>query len=172
MDFRDVKEFIKDSLKYVITLFVVIIMVVYVVSLQQIIGPSMEPKYYSEDVVIVDKLLYKFVDIKRNDIISFSNNESKYLIKRIIGLPGEKIEYKDNYLYIDDVKYKETVINEDVVTNDFTLKEISGYDVIPNDMYLVLGDNRGDSKDSRQFGLISKDDIIGRIIIRVWPLKR
>ncbi|MDD2435794.1 MAG: signal peptidase I, partial [Bacilli bacterium] len=95
---------------------------------------------------------------------------SKYLIKRVIGLPGEKIEYKDNILYIDDEAYQEK-ITDDLITDDFSLQDM-GHEVIPEDMYLVFGDNRGDSLDSRSFGLIKKDDIIGKPFVRIWPLNQ
>ena len=91
------------------------------------------------------------------------------MIKRVVGLPGDYIEYKDNYLYVNGVKYKESFIN-DVITEDFNLKEL-GYDKIPDGMYLVLGDNRENSRDSRNYGLIKKDQIIGKTWARIWPIK-
>lgn len=171
MDFRGIIEFFRDIFKYIIVIIVVFVLVLYVVTLQQVVGPSMNPNYHDGDVLVLSKIHYKIFSIKRNDVISFSYKNTKYLIKRVIGLPGETIEYKDNILYINGVSYKETIV-DDLVTEDFTLKDISGYDVIPDNMYLVLGDNRGDSIDSRIIGLIDKSDIIGKAIFQVWPIAR
>lgn len=172
MDFRDIKEFFKDTSKYIITILIVLVIVLYVVSLQQVIGPSMSNTLLDGDVVIIDKLSYKFTNPKRNDIISFEYAETKYLIKRIIGLPGEHVSYIDGILYINGQSYKEDG-NKNEVTMDFDIK-ILGFDVIPEDMYLVLGDNRINSLDSRskKVGLINKEDIIGKARVKIWPLNK
>lgn len=173
MDWLEIKEFIKDTLKYIILIVVVLVLALYVVSLQQVVGPSMSSTLESGDVVILDKISYRFKDIKRGDIASLYYADTKYLIKRVVGLPGENIEFKDSTLYINGVPYKENYLPEGVITEDFSLSSL-GYDVIPDDMYLVLGDNRGDSLDSRdaKVGLIKKDDIIGQVRLQIWPLNK
>ena len=170
MDFREITEFFKDTLKYLIVIVVVLLIVLYVVTLQQVVGPSMQPTLNEGDVLILNKFHYYLFDVKRNDVVSLKYDGSKYLIKRVIGLPGESIYYKDNILYINGNPYKENIV-EGLVTEDFDLKDL-GYDKIPDDMYLVLGDNRGNSLDSRnkEVGLIKKEDIIGKVFIRIWPL--
>lgn len=170
MDWLDIKEFLKDSAKYILTIIAVLFIVIYVVSVQQIMGPSMKPTLNNGDIVLLNKFQYRLFDIKRNQIIALNYKDTKYMVKRVIGLPGEKIEFKDNTLYINDKAYTEPFI-KNVKTNDFSLKDI-GYDVIPDDMYLVLGDNRENSMDGRDFGLISKKDIIGKASIRIWPLNK
>ncbi len=170
MDWLEIKEFLKDSAKYILTIIAVLFIVVYVVSVQQIMGPSMQPTLNNGDIVLLNKFQYRLFDVKRNQIIALNYKDTKYMVKRVIGLPGEKIEFKDNTLYINDKPYTEPFI-KDVKTDDFTLKDI-GYDVIPKDMYLVLGDNRENSMDGRDYGLISKKDIIGKASIRIWPLNR
>lgn len=170
MDFREIKEFFKDTLKYIIVIIIVLIIVLYVVTLQQVVGPSMQPTLNEGDVLILNKFQYYLFDVKRNDVVALKYDGSKYLIKRVIGLPGESIYYKDNTLYINGNPYKENIV-EGLVTEDFDLKD-NGYEVIPDDMYFVLGDNRGDSLDSRskEVGLIKKEDIIGKVFIRIWPI--
>lgn len=170
MDWLEIKEFIKDSIKYILTIIAVLFVIVYVVSVQQIVGPSMSPTLKSGDIVLLNKFEYRFLKIKRNQVVVLNYKETKYMVKRIIGLPGEKIEYKDNTLYINDKPYNEPFI-KDVFTEDFSLKDL-GYEIIPKDKYLVLGDNRENSTDSRNFGLVSKKDIIGKTIIRFWPLNK
>jgi len=167
MDFRDITEFIKDTSQYILIVIIVLLLFIFVVGLNQVIGPSMEPNLYEDDIVIVNKLLYRFKDINRNDVVIIKQNE-KYMIKRIIGLPNEYIEYKDGYLYVDGNSYKESF--ETTETDDFNLKDIdASLDKIPEDMYLVLGDNRMNSSDSRSFGLIEKEQIVGKAWIKIWP---
>lgn len=170
MDWLSIKEFLKDSLKYILTIVIVLVIVIYVASVQQIIGPSMQPTLNNGDVVLLNKFQYRLFDVKRNQIVALNYEDTKYMVKRVIGLPGEKIEYKNNTLYINDKPYKETFL-KDVITNDFSLNDL-GYEVIPENMYLVLGDNRENSMDGRDYGLISKKDIIGKVVIRIWPLNK
>lgn len=168
MDLRDIKEFIKDSLKYLIVIATVFFIALFVVSFEQVIGPSMEGTLDAGDVTIVSKLVYKFRTIKRNEIISI-NQKDKIMVKRVIGLPGEHIEYKDNKLYVNGSLVLENNIS--VETKDFKLEDI-GYETIPKDMYFVLGDNRTNSSDSREFGLVKKDEIIGKIVMRLYPFSK
>ena len=162
MDLRDIKEFLKDVSKYIIIALIVFLIVVYVVSFEQVIGSSMEPTLKEENIIVVDKLSYKFRKIKRNEIIIFKYDE-KYLIKRVIGLPGETIEYKNNILYIDNEAYEETFLSN-VTTEDYNTG------LIPKNKYFVLGDNRENSLDGNDFGLIDEKDIIGKAWFIVWPL--
>lgn len=171
MDLRDLKEFLIDVSKYVLFALTVFILIVYIVSLQQVVGPSMEPNFNDGDILILNKINYRLFDIKRGQIISFKDNSSKYLIKRVIGIPGDNIEYKENKLYINDKLYQEDYLDTNTTTNDFKLKDL-GYDEIPNDMYLVLGDNRTNSLDSRKLGLIKKADIVGKVMFRIFPVNK
>lgn len=168
MDLRDIKEFIKDSLKYLIVIAIVFFIALFVISFEQVVGPSMKGTLDAGDVTIVNKLVYKFRTIKRNEIVSI-NQKDKIMVKRVIGLPGEHIEYKDNKLYVNGSLVLENNIS--VETKDFKLEDI-GYETIPKDMYFVLGDNRTNSSDSREFGLVKKDEIIGKIVMRVYPFSK
>lgn len=172
MDWLEIKEFFKDTIKYIVFVIVVIFIAVYVVGLQQVVGPSMSPNLNNGDILILDKISYRFTDIKRGDVVSLYYADTKYLIKRVIGLPGEYIEFKEGKLYIDNELIEEEYLNG-VTTADFSLKDL-GYDKIPENYYLVLGDNRGDSLDSRdpKVGLIKKDDIMGKVRFRIWPINK
>lgn len=169
MDWLDIKEFIKDTLKYILFIIIVLVVAIYIIGLQQIVGNSMEPTLSNGEVLLIDKLTTNFLKLKRGDIISFYFEDTKYLVKRVIGLPGEKVEIKDNKIYINDQIIEDYVNN--IEMNDFILDEL-GYTKIPDNMYFVLGDNRGDSLDSRDYrvGLIKKEDIVGKKITRIWPL--
>lgn len=168
MDLRNITEFIKDASKYIIVIIFVLLFFIFVIGLQQVIGPSMNPTLNEGDIIITNKFIYRFKSIERNDVVVISQDE-KYMIKRIVGLPGEKVEYQNNDVLINGKAYKETFTNSE--TEDFTIQDL-GYDVIPEDMYLVLGDNRENSLDSRTFGLISKNQIIGKAWIKIWPISK
>lgn len=172
MDWLEIKEFFKDMLKYVVIIVGVLIIAIYVVGLQQVVGPSMSPNLNNNDILLLDKLSYRFTDITRGDVVALYYADTKFLIKRVVGMPGEYIEYKNNTLYIDGKPYTEEYL-KDVVTDDFSIKQLD-YEKIPEDMYLVLGDNRQDSLDSRDesVGLIKKSDIIGKVRLRIWPLNK
>lgn len=131
----------------------------------------MHPTLKDEELFILSKFNYRFTDVKRGDIISLKYANTKYLIKRVIGLPGENVYIKDSTLFINNEKFEESYISKELEYDDFYLKDL-GYDKIPENMYLVLGDNRVDSLDSREIGLIPKKDIIGKIALRFWPLNR
>lgn len=169
MDFRNIVEFLKDAFKYIIVIVIVLLLFIFVVGIEQVVGPSMEPTLKQGNVVIVNKLTYRLHEIQRNDVVTITK-EDKHMVKRIVGLPGEKVEYKDNYVYVDGKKYKEKFI-DGVNTDDFSISDL-GYDVIPDDMYLVLGDNREDSRDSRSFGLVEKENIIGKVWVRIFPFNK
>ena len=98
MDWLDIKEFLSDTIKYIIFIVVILVIAVYVVGLQQIVGPSMTPTLRNGDIVILDKLSYRFSEIKRDDIVALYYADTKFLVKRVVGLPGETVEFKDNKL--------------------------------------------------------------------------
>ena len=171
MDWLNIREFLLDSIKFIIAITIFLILFLYVISITQVVGNSMSPTLKQEEVLVLNKLKYHISDVNRGDIISFAYADTKYLIKRVIGLPGENVEFIDNKLYINGRIYDEIYLNDDVITNDFSIEKL-GYDKIPNDMYFVLGDNRMNSLDSREIGLIKKSDITGKISFRIWPITR
>lgn len=128
----------------------------------------MVPTLLDGDIMVLDKIGYRINGLKRFDIVVIKYNNEK-IIKRVIGLPGDYIEYKDNILYVNGKEIKEEYKRD--ITNNFSLKDL-GYEKIPENKYLVLGDNRGISKDSRIIGLIDKEDIEGYTGIIVLPFKR
>lgn len=171
MDWLSIRELIIDSLKLIIVIIIILFLMLYVVSVTQVVGSSMSPTLKDEEVLILNKFQYRFFDIKRGDIVSLDYEDTKYLIKRIIGLPGETVKIANNQLYINDKIYEEEYLANDLNYDDFSLTDL-GYSKIPEDMYLVLGDNRENSLDSREIGLIKKEDINGKISLRIWPLNK
>ena len=171
MDWLSIRELIIDSLKLIIVIIIILFLMLYVVSVTQVVGSSMSPTLKDVEVLILNKFQYRFFDIKRGDIVSLDYEDTKYLIKRIIGLPGETVKIVNNQLYINDKIYEEEYLANDLNYDDFSLADL-GYSKIPEDMYLVLGDNRENSLDSREIGLIKKEDINGKISLRIWPLNK
>ena len=168
MDLRDVKEFLIDTTKYLLTAASVIFIILYVVTIQQVVGPSMSSTLESQDIVLLSRSHYRLFDMKRFDVIAFEYEDTKYLIKRVIGLPGDKVEYKNNNLYVNNELVEEEFIDNHQ-TEDFSLVTM-GYETIPEGKYLVLGDNRENSLDSRSFGLIDEEDILGKVSLKIWPI--
>ena len=174
MDFREITEFFKDFMGYIIFILVLIIIFTFIIGFHPIAGNSMVPNLEEGDVLLVSKLHPNLIDVKRKQIVVIKKDHKSY-IKRIIGLPSENVYVKDNKLYINDKEYTESYLDKDIENRDFTFEEICDIDecpngVIPKDMYLVLGDNRENSEDSRSFGLISKKEIKGLAFFGIWPL--
>lgn len=161
------KRIIKELIPYVIIVVLVVIIRTFLVTPVIVVGDSMYPTLKEKQVLLLNKIDYVFNDIERYDIVVINVGKSE-IIKRVIGLPGENIEYRDNVLYING-KEEKTIY--DFETDDFTLKSICNCEEIPKDKYLVLGDNRKVSADSRIIGLIDKKDIEGSTKISIWPVK-
>lgn len=171
MDWLSIKEFFKDSLKYIIAIIILLFVITYVFSITQVVGTSMSPTLKDGDIVLVNKFKYRFMKIEREDIVSLKYADTKYLIKRVIGLPGENITITNNKLHINGKPYNEDYLSTELVYDNFKLSDL-GVATIPEDMYLVLGDNRENSLDSRKIGLIKKSDINGKISFRFWPVNQ
>jgi len=156
------KNYIKEFLPYFIVILVVIFIKIFVFSPIRVNGASMNPTLNDKDIMILDEISYRFSEIERFNIVVVKE-ENEYLIKRIIGLPGEKIEYKDNKLYIDGKYVKEDFKHMETMDFSTTLGE---------DEYFIMGDNRTNSTDSRIFGPISRDEIIGKTSLTILPISR
>ncbi len=161
------KKFIKELYPYVVIVVVVVLFRTFIATPVRVDGDSMIDTLHNNDILILNKMDKSY---ERFDIVVIDINGSK-LVKRIIGLPGENIEYKKNELYIDNKKIKDKAT---IRTNDFSLKELYEIEEIPEDSYFVMGDNRGNSLDSRDYrvGLIKKEDIVGITIFRLFPFNK
>ncbi|MGE6630900.1 signal peptidase I [Bacillus sp. NPDC077027] len=131
-------------------------------------GTSMDPTFTDGTELLINKFSPKFTKIDRFDYVLFKGPNQQVFIKRVIGLPGESLRYENDQLFINDMKMKEPYLKEqkqnkmgNVLTGDFQLKSITGLKKIEKYHYFVIGDNRIHSYDSRHFGTISKDRIVG-----------
>jgi len=132
-------------------------------------GHSMDPNFSDGDYLIIDEISYKLRSPQRGEVIVFDppTNPSDRYIKRIIGLPGETLEIKDGtvFIYKDD---NPQPLDENYLPKD--LKTLGSLKIsLDNNEYFVLGDNRTASLDSRRFGVITKEKIIGKVYLRAWP---
>lgn len=159
---------VKSILEYAIIIIIVILIRTFITTPAKVDGASMEPTLSNNNFVLVNKMDYKLNELKRFDIIVIKYSNKK-IVKRVIGLPFEYVSYKDGKLYINKKEVKESFDKSTV--SDFNLESI-GYLKIPGDKYFVVGDNRENSLDSRSIGLISKEDIIGKVCFRIYPLNK
>lgn len=158
------RKFWQEIRGYILLIILVILIRTYLATPALVDGESMETTLYDGEAVIINKIAYGIVDIERFDIIVLKNEEDDdKIIKRIVGLPNETIEYRNNELYINGMKVVTSVKFED--TEDFKVETGEGE-------YFVLGDNRDVSKDSRMLGNFKEEDFVGRVGLRIWPLKK
>jgi len=158
----------------------IILFVIYmgVAMPEMVYGASMYPNFESGERILVEKVTKHFKEYERGEVVVLHppGKEKIDYIKRIIGLPGDIVKIKDCAVYIsvDNQKFKlqEEYLPEGTCTTEGPkIKE--GHSMkIDEDYYLVLGDNRRESADSRVFGLVEEDKILGRVIFRFWPVDR
>ncbi|OHA47761.1 MAG: signal peptidase I [Candidatus Terrybacteria bacterium RIFCSPHIGHO2_01_FULL_48_17] len=163
-------SFIWDSAKVIFVALAIILPIrLYVAQPFFVRGYSMEPMYSNGDYLIVDELSYHFRKPERGEIIvfRFPQDPSQFFIKRIIGLPGETVRAKDGHVVVEQngeqvAELSEGYISDSLATGEFELSA-------GPDEYIVLGDNRGASSDSRRWGTLAREAIVGRAFLRVWP---
>ena len=158
-----------------------IFVVVYLFLLQphQVRGASMEPNFRDGEYILTDKISYRFNEPKRGDVIIFKapTNPDVDFIKRIVALPGEKVEIKNNTIIIFNSDHpKGFTLSEpyeimEPIAGGSYLREGKVVEV-PENNYFVFGDNRTHSFDSREWGPLSKEAIIGKAWVRYWPLSK
>lgn len=155
--------------------FVVIFVIAYVLAygLQnyvfgnfQIQQHSMEPTLYENDRVLINRVVYYYSRPDRRDIVILLDptGSKNDFVKRVVGLPGEVLEIRDGQTYIDNKK-----LTEDYLSMDRSNENI-GPLRIPEDAYFVMGDNRTVSSDSRRFGPVKRDNILGKVMVVWWPV--
>jgi signal peptidase I len=131
-----------------------------------VFGQSMEPSLYQHQRLVVDKVSYRFHPPYRGDIVVLDLPDmDEMLVKRVVGMPGEQVEVRDGIVYINGAVLAEP-FPHDLIAYD--MNEIT----LPPLHYFVMGDNRGNSNDSRTFGSIHRDHIVGRVWLRYWPLDK
>ena len=146
---------------------IVVLLHVFVLQISVVRGHSMKPFLMDGDRLVIDRLTYSFADVDRFDVVVLKNprNPSVDYVKRIVGIPGDRIRLLDGELMINDQKVDESF--GPIHDQDTTIET-----VVPQDHYFVLGDNRPISCDSREFGLVRAELLRGKVRVRFWPLVR
>ncbi|HLC93780.1 MAG TPA: signal peptidase I [Patescibacteria group bacterium] len=163
---------------FVSSLVVILVLYMWVALPEQVWGASMEPNFYTGERVLVEKVSKRIKDYERGDVVILHppNNESIDYIKRVVGLPGEMVKIYNCQIYISK-EGKTFVLDEPYIRNS----ECTGggpkvregrFVQVGEAEYFVLGDNRDNSADSRFFGNVSKDMILGKAVLRFWPLNK
>ena len=154
-------KIVKEIIPYLIIIVVVILIRTFIITPVRVDGASMNKTLENGQIL----LLYKLGSIKRFDIVVLDEEiEDEIIIKRIIGMPNDTVEIKNGKIYVNDEEIEE----------EYAYGQTSDYDKITlkDDEYFILGDNRPISKDSRYFGPVKEDEIIGKIIFRLWPINK
>lgn len=155
----------KDALSYLVIILVVVLIRTFIITPIRVVGSSMDKTLKQGEILLLEKVDKSY---KRYDIVVIKEGNER-IIKRIIGMPGESIKIVEGVIYINgeaiEDKYASTY------TEDFSLSKFD-LEVIPEDSYFVLGDNRKISKDSRLLGPINKKQIQGKAIYRIWPFNK
>ncbi len=157
--------FMKEFFIYFLIIITVILIRTFLVTPIRVDGDSMNDTLTNGEILLLKKYDKSY---ERFEVVVF-NYKNEKLIKRIIGVPGDHIAYKDNKLYINNKYIEEPMI--DKKTYDFDLNQL-GFDIIPEHYYFVMGDNRTNSKDSRMIGLISEKDILGTTNFILFPFNK
>lgn len=136
-----------------------------------IIGQSMEPNYHEQQRLLVDRVSHTLGWLQRGDVVILhSPDEPIDLIKRLIGLPGDVVEIRDNHVFVNGVQLNEPYLPADADTGRGLAEGRSTWTLGPNE-YLMMGDNRSASKDGRYFGPVTYDKLIGRALVVYYPFK-
>jgi signal peptidase I len=164
--FRIVLRWLSEVVETVVPAILIAVLInIFLAQATRVYGQSMEPNLHTDQRLVVEKLSYNFHEPRRGDIVILQVPQAGpgLLIKRVVGLPGEKIEIKDGQVYINEQPLEEPYLSQQ------TQRDMRAT-VVPPEHVFVLGDNRGFSNDSRSFGAVPLDHIVGRAWFSYWPL--
>lgn len=177
MILKQIGQFFLDIIEtLVIALSIFLVVYLFLLQPHQVNGQSMVPNFQSGEYVLTDKISYKFGDPKRGDVIVFHAPPAAHcpqgtgcdFIKRILALPGESVEVKNDSVYVNAIPLQEAYIPDDFETlaGNFTKNKVI---TLGMDEYFAVGDNRPYSSDSRAWGPIQRGSIVGKAFFKYWP---
>jgi signal peptidase I len=172
-DFEKRYRLVREVIETIVLTVLMFLVIRFAVQNFNIEGHSMEPSLHDQELILVDKWTYLFHPPSRGDVVVFAAppQPSQDYIKRVIGIPGDVITIRNTTVTVDGVTLKETYVDPRNLGPTYEDKSIVNMVVPPND-YFVLGDNRANSSDSRVWGFVPKDNIIGRAALVYWPLQQ
>jgi signal peptidase I len=160
----DVRVWIRDVM---ISIAIAVVVIVFLYQPVKVEGTSMMPWLQDQERIFVNKFVYRFEDVRRNDIVvfRFPLDPTKSYIKRVVGLPGDEIELVRGQLYVNGGRVEEPYIPEE-------FRDLGTYPplTVPAGSYYVLGDHRNTSNDSRTWGTVSRDFVVGKAVFAYWPI--
>lgn len=159
------KRFVLDVIETLVLAVILFVGINSVSARVRVDGFSMQPTLQDGEFVLVSKLSYKFGDFQRGDIIvfDFPMNPDEELVKRIIGVPGDHVKVRDSHVYVN-----EQMLNENYIAQ---APLYSGDWIVPDGTLFVLGDNRNNSNDSKDWGLLPQGNVVGKAVLIYWPPK-
>jgi signal peptidase I len=169
--FASIGQFLLSFLETIVVALVIsIVLYLFIMTPHEVIGNSMYPTYKDGEYLMANKIVYKFSEPKRGDVIIFKYSETQDFIKRVIGLPGDQVMLKDGNIYVNGNKLDESgYLDASVYTNGGEYLHEGETITVPDGKYFVCGDNRQHSSDARSFGPIEKSSIKGKAWIVYFP---
>lgn len=156
-------SWLRELLEAVLPALVIVLVVnVFLAQATRVEGQSMDPTLHDRQRIVIEKLTYRFRPPRRGEIVVLRRRQPDPLIKRVVGLPGEMVAIENGRVYIDGQPLDEPYLNE-------MTRGVLSPQIVPEGHVFVLGDNRDSSNDSRAFGMVSVEDIVGRAWVRYWP---
>ncbi len=161
----------------VLALAVFVLLYLFVAQPNEVKGSSMFPNFVDKQYLLTDKLSYRFGNPQRGDVVIFrapstetcAVDQCEY-IKRVIGIPGDRVMVKDGLVYLNGKLLNQSFLPDGVTTDPGSFAEEGKEITVTDGNYLCFGDNRSHSRDGREFGLISKDLIVGKAFLKYWPI--
>ena len=170
---ESLKSFLYETFKIIIISLIIVVPIrYYVIQPFYVKGDSMEPNYHNKEYLIINEISYRFSEPERGDVVvlRYPKNPDDFFIKRIIGLPGERITINNCTVKIYNSDNPGGLVLDESLYLPETTKTCASVDTTLKGMeYFVMGDNRNSSLDSRNFGAINKKEIIGKTWLRAWP---
>ncbi len=156
-------KLLKTLMPYIIIIILVILVRTFIITPAIVHGDSMEKTLHDGEIILVNKVYMKMDKLNRYDIVVVKT-EDDYIVKRVVGLPGEHIVYKNNKLYADKL----------LINSELKFEKTADFEIlkVPEGSYFVLGDNRDISKDSRVLGPVKKNNIVGKVNVVLFPFSK
>lgn len=175
---KKIGSFISEAFETIVLALIIFVIIYYLVARpHQVKGLSMYPTFHDKELILTDRLSYRFSTPKKGDVIVFTSPTDPNVdyIKRIIGLPGDKIKISADGVYVNDLKLDESAyLQPTIITSGGLFTPLDSEVVVPKvpSSFFVMGDNRPESSDSRTWGFVKKDEIIGKVFLRYYPFDK